>query len=474
MIGNWHIYLVICTVGLVIAVIIANIRRIKNLLHFGTAFLCLMYITYVIRPYLAYTISDGMTFLNIYLPGTSELVVHDLDRMALAFILSILFFSVGYRLLKRPDITINSINDKAQKVNKFKLFRIFAILLIIIGYFSFIWARRGFLSEGSAEYIRYSGGVVFANTTGYIEYANYLIVAGAILFYASTRKFGITLLLTTPWLINQIYTGWQRYMFLNLAIGLAIVAIINPIRSKIKVKIKIQAISAVIILVTAFSLLLLMRNNRMFARTGGSLEDILQSTISVPIDQTLGDFAGFEGAWYSIHYFDSIKPYYGASIFYRYLILPIPRLLWPEKPLKVEFTWASLFSTGTNTTKWRSALINADDYVWYNTAVKGSIGYALEEWGWIGIPINFFFTGLFFALIEKKFILSDFSPAWISTYAATYALITAQGRNDLFEFLLVFLLIFYLPFIFIQYINNHHKRVLLRYKINFEYKIDNN
>jgi hypothetical protein len=145
-----------------------------------------------------------------------------------------------------------------------------------------------------------------------------------------------------------------------------------------------------------------------------------------------------------------VNPYFGASIIYRFFVLPIPRLLWTEKPLKAEFTWDYVVEGSVESSRWRAGLTKIDDFIWFNTAVKGSIGYALEEWGWFGIPINFFITGLFFGYVEKRFLASRFTPAWLATFGVTFALVTMQGRSDLFEFLIVYLLIFYCPYWLIE------------------------
>jgi hypothetical protein len=446
--AEWNGYLFVCTCGLAVAVFVAGFKRVRNLLHFAAAFFGLMYITFVIRPYLSYTFGHGMSFLDLYLPGTSAMVHQDLDKLAIAFVLSVLFFAVGYRWLRRPNLSISMVHFSDASANPSRLFRKFSLGLIVFGYASFLVAQRGFFSESAAEYTRYAGGVVFANTTGYLEYANYLVVAGVILYFASTGRLGRALILALPWLLNQIYVGWQRYMFLNLAIGLAVVAVFRLPNAKTNVK--RQVVGAVGLGIAALVLLLIMRGNRMFFQQGISIVDLAQTSTSSPVDEIFGDFSGFEGTWYTVHYADKIEPYYGTSIIYRNSVLLIPRLLWPDKPLKVEFTWSSLLGGLDSSNRWRAGLTNVDDYVWYNTAVKGAIGYALEEWGWPGLAINFFITGLFFAFVERRFGRSNFSPAWLAAYGATYALVSMQGRNDLFEFLIIYFLIFYLPFMVIQ------------------------
>lgn len=445
---DWNWYLLICSLSTTAAVLIAGTKRLQSLLHFGPGLLGLLYITYVLRPYLAYTFGSGMSFFDLYLPGASSLVERDIGLLSLCFSSAVIFFSLGYRCLSRPYIDQPYLQSKANFPGNRVIFRDFALLLVLAGYVSFFFAQRsGIFSSGTVEYTRYAGGVVFTNTTGYIEYANYLVVSGTILWYASTRKLILSLVLASPWVINQIYSGWQRYMFLNLAIGLMVVAIASGKQTKKSTR--LQTGGAILLAITALAILITMRSQRDFLQQGKTISNTVQTASSLPADALLGDFSGFEGTWYTIHTFSSVEPFFGASIIYRNFLLPIPRIIWKEKPLKAEFTWSSLMN-GKSSLRWRDGLSNPDDYVWYNTAVKGSIGYALEEWGWLGIPLNFFLTGLFFAFIERRFAASDLSPAWMAAHGATYALVTMQGRNDIFEFLLVYAFIFYIPYSIIQ------------------------
>ena len=443
---QWFGYLVVCTFGLVVAVWIIGPRRVLNISHYAALFLGIMFVTYVIRPVVAYVFGQGMTFLELYLSAPSWVVVEQIVPLGLAFVGSVVSFALGYRLVRRHDLESGLSTDAV--VNALA-FRTSALILIFLGYASFLVARRGFLSSSDVVYNQYAGGVVYANTTGYIEYANYLVVAGALLYYASTRRLLLTLLLAGPWVINQVYDGWSRYMYLNLAIGLAAIAILGSGDSKRRSDGR-QWTPILLVLGTVL-LIILIRGNRNFARQGASMTEVVMSSRTLSLDQQLGDFAGFEGTWYTMSEIGNITPRYGAGIVYQFFVLPIPRLLWPSKPLKPEFSLATLYYGGNpGNSIWRGSVGGDSDFLWYNTAVKGSIGYALEEWGWPGIFINFFLTGLLFAWIERAVMRSNRSPAWLAFYGSAYALVSMQGRNDIFEFLLVYALVFFFPYWFIQ------------------------
>jgi hypothetical protein len=446
-IDDWSAYLLCCIGGLVVAMLIIGRRRLFNRFHFAALFLGLMFITYVIRPVLSYWSGTGMSFLDFYLNGASALVARDIGSLALAFSGAVIFFALGYRWLNRPTLqaeTIKSVSSPSAD----KAYRRYALFLIIVGYASFLFARRGFLpTDSTVEYARYAGGTVYANTTGYLEYANYLVPAGVILYFASTKSLLRSLALSAPWFASLLLNGYARYMFLNLGVGLLAVGFVEY--AGVRMGRRTQVLLATMA-VSALLLLLAMRGNRQFLQSGDSAIDAFNTTFSQPVDAALGDFAGFEGTWYTIYTLDTLTPRYGTGIIYNLVFQQIPRVLWTDKPLGVQFTWGAVLGN-EDTSIWEGSMAATSDSIWFNTAVKGSIGYALEEWGWLGIAVNFFLTGLFFGWAEKRFAISSHSAAWVAFYASVYAFIIMQGRNALFDYLNIYFLVFFLPYWIGQY-----------------------
>lgn len=114
---------------------------------------------------------------------------------------------MGYRWLRRPDLEFDLLRQNSNADLQF--FQRFALLLIVAGDGkAFLLSSRNPFDFRQAEYIRYTGGVVYGNTTGYVEFANYFVVSGALLYFAATKKLARTLILAMPWLISQIYFGW--------------------------------------------------------------------------------------------------------------------------------------------------------------------------------------------------------------------------------------------------------------------------
>jgi hypothetical protein len=447
MTDDWTAYLLLCTGGLVVAMLIIGRRRIFNRFHFAALFLGLMYITYVVRPVLAYWSGTGLSFLDFYLNGASVLVARDIGPLALAFSGAVIFFALGYRWLNRATLQADTVKPISNP-SADKAYRRYALFLIVVGYASFLFAKRGFLpTDSTIEYARYAGGTVYANTTGYLEFANYLVPAGAILYFASTKALLRSLVLAAPWFANLLLFGYARYMFLNLGVGLLVVGFVEFAGAGMGRR--TQALLATLV-VAALLLLLAMRGDRQFLQSGNSAIDAFNTTFSQPVDSALGDFAGFEGTWYTIHTLDTFTPRYGTGIIYNLVFQQIPRIVWADKPLGVQFTWGGILGT-EDTSVWQGSMAATSDSIWFNTAVKGSIGYALEEWGWLGIAVNFFLTGLFFGWVEKRFAASSHSAAWVAFYASVYGFIIMQGRNALFDYLNIYFLAFFLPYWIGQY-----------------------
>ena len=329
-----------------------------------------------------------------------------------------------------------------------------------MGYSSYLFAHRGFLGlgGGEVEYLITDSGTIFSNTTGYIEQANYLVVTGMLLYYASTRKLYLTLLMGAPWGINQVFFGYTRFMLIAASIGLMAVWLITREKTR---KTNSQGVVVVGLAISLILLLILMRSNRLFMREGESLGTLLENFSTSRVDNSLGDFSGFEGTGFVIDTMVYRIPLYGSNIVYNLLIKPIPRFIWKGKILQRDFTLSNIFTNKPYSSQMFTKLGLSED-VWYRGPVRGSIGYSLEEWGWPGLFINFFFTGLILSWVCAQIIRKiDNNPSWIATYAAMYGLVTMLGRNDIFYLLTNHILLFFIPYAITNwYLNRYAYRSL--------------
>jgi len=126
---------------------------------------------------------------------------------------------------------------------------------------------------------------------------------------------------------------------------------------------------------------------------------------------------GFEQFIYRLQRAD--PPQLGTFYLYYLMIAPIPRLIWPGKPLPLEFS-----SMVLGHTFW------ADPAFW--TSTNGSIGEAYRQWGWFGIPFEFFLTGFLIRTAEEWRKRRGTSSAVLLAYAGIYAMITQTSRDSIF------------------------------------------
>lgn len=448
---SWDEYLLLCTGGVILAGSVIGWKRVIDIRNYSAAFLLVMYTTYVIRPYAAYTFDKGLITLEPYLPGMSYMAERDNGILALIFCAALFFFALGYRFAYWRYSRVARITHPAGELSSraLILYSHFSLLIILAGYSSFFLARRGFLGFGGGpiKYIQTDSGTILGNTTGYLELANYLVITGLLLYYASTRKLHWALLFAAPWIINQIYFGWARFMLIVLGLGLLGVWLAHGYERRVSLR---QGLLVLSIAVLSITLLILMRSNREFLRQGESFDVLVEGLQTSSVDNALGDFSGFEGTWFVVSTMGNRRPLFGSSMVYNILIKPIPRLLWRGKPLLREFTWYDLFQDQSYQSYLYTTLGVSED-LWYKGPVRGSIGYALEEWGWAGIAMTFIITGLFLGWIQSRVSRANWNnPAWIAAYAATYGMIGMLGRNDLFYLLTHHILLFYLPYFLIN------------------------
>lgn len=448
---SWTEYLLLCMAGVLAAGFIIGWKRVINVRNYPFAFILLMFVTYVVRPYAAYTFGKGLVQLEPYLPGISYMAERDNAILAILFCAALIFFALGYRLMyRRYSRLVESIPHPQELSDEaLNIFTRASIFLILAGYISFFFARRGFLGLGGGpvEYIQTNSGTILGNTTGYIELANYLVITGLLLYYASTRKLYWTLFFAAPWIINQVYFGWSRFMLIILGLGLMGVWLARRYDHRVTIK---QGMLVFSLAMVSVGMLIFMRSNREFLRQGESIDVLIEGVQTTSVDNALGDFSGFEGTWFMVSTIGYRTPMYGSSIVYNLLIKPIPRILWRGKLLLREFTWYDIFTDRSYEAYLYSTLGTSED-LWYQGPVRGSIGYALEEWGWAGVAINFILTGIFLGWVQMRVLSANRNnPVWIATYAATYGLIGMLGRNDLFGVLTNHILLFYLPYALIN------------------------
>jgi hypothetical protein len=423
---QWLIYAVISGGGMVLAIHLVGFNKCVNPRFFAFPFLFFMGMTYVIRPPLIYVFGEGYEYSAIY-----DIPIERLPLVAVIVAVSFLSFSLGYRLFTPRSY----LRARTWAPLKSTALSLFGFLMVAVGYVA-LYTRGGGTLGNTAVIETMAGGTINRAGTSFIDLASLFIPSGLTLLFAGRLSPWLLGLLSVPFVVSSVFAGYNRYIFLLYLVSIAVIAIIRHPRFEIT-----KRLGVLILVGAAFFLFALVGANRVMFVETGSLKESYSSLKIGGVNRLLGDFAGFEGTIYAINRREESPVSYGARNFYNIFILPIPRLLWPNKPLPPEFSWRYLYAgealEGYRTTEYM---------LFYNTQVRGHIGYALEDWGWGGAFVTFFLTGLIYGWVEKKFWLSNGNPCALAAYAVFYGLLLYSGRNSITDNLVRFIIYFFVPY----------------------------
>jgi hypothetical protein len=147
-------------------------------------------------------------------------------------------------------------------------------------------------------------------------------------------------------------------------------------------------------------------------KSGADPQDMLQTYLG-----TNSSVTGFET---TLDYLVNDKrAELGTQYLYYYVFQPIPRIVWAGKG--TPFTWPEDLLG-----------ISTDPLLALIGAAPGSIGMAYQQWGWLGIPIELFLTGL---IIRKGEEMARRRPSALHVqlaYVGLYAMVPQLGRDSLF------------------------------------------
>jgi hypothetical protein len=430
---EWLIYAAVVCAGVGLTVALIGPRRALSVRHLALPYLAVTVVTYLLRPLLVVGLGGGFWFLDRYFYACSRFDGMMLPLMGLSVAAAMLSFGLGYRALRRPPI-VAAAPGAAESGAHASRSALAAMAIILVGYASFAVSHRGFvgISENALVYSRHQGMGAYANSNGYFEMANYLVVTGAILLFAATNRLWLAALVSAPWLYNQVFFGWSRHKALALVVGILAVQILRGGR-RVAPRTRLLATAGAACLVLLG--LVAMRQNRFFLSEGRDIGQTASETFSMPIDRATGDLDGFEPAWVTLHQVATLDKTYGLEILYTCFVVLVPRQLWPGKPWPTDFTWSRLFD---------AEHAPAQDK-WPVGAVRGSIGDALRDWGWPGLFIDFYLTGLLLGWAERRYVRTGRTPAATAAYAAAFALVPLLGRDGVWHILPDYVYLFLVP-----------------------------
>jgi len=384
-------------------------------------------LTYLLRPVGTEILGDTLLYDWLKI-GT---IKDHWQVMAFAVSLAIICFSIGYRIsINRAGAEPADVPHEGIHIVGAEAVRKVMWGLLIWGYalFVFGFGTGSIESEGAGIAGARDIGV-YTHNTAWLVQSDLFVSTGTTLYYLITGDLRMSLLIAAPWLMERLLYGWGRnfiigHFFALMAvyflrarfkrssgpkhkqfalIGLAVVVIVAlfPILGTLRALKSDLHISA-----TSFS-----KDALVMVGQGVSGEDMVESYFG-----TSSDICGFEQSIY--HLVTDRRPEWGTQYLYMFFIQPIPRIIWPGKG--ISFDWP-LWLLGID---WNPRVTSIG-------MAAGAIGMAFEQWGWIGIPAEYLFTGWFFGWIEEKTRRRPNAAHLQLAYAGFYSSLPQVGRCTL-------------------------------------------
>jgi len=258
------------------------------------------------------------------------------------------------------------------------------------------------------------------------------VSTGSLLYYIMTGRLAFSLLLAAPWMMQRVMYGWGRSYLLGHFFGLMAMYFIRAraAGSRLKAKQVVMIGFGVLVVLCMFPFLGMMRGMKQQLGLNASSfsGDLVRMTMTQtdPLDMmqtylgTNSAISGFEPSYY--HLTVDTRPKWGTVYLYQYIFQPIPRVLFPGKG--DGYSWA------------RDLLgVDVDPRVIAIGMAPGAVGGAFEEWGWIGIPAEFLFTGWLIGWAEKRARRKPRLPYVQVGYAGLYSMMQAMGRSPLLNWI---------------------------------------
>ncbi|MCC7205219.1 MAG: hypothetical protein IT441_09075 [Phycisphaeraceae bacterium] len=143
------------------------------------------------------------------------------------------------------------------------------------------------------------------------------------------------------------------------------------------------------------------------------------------LDLLRGQDTGPAGLWTIENYPDRIPPRHLMTIRY-FLVYPVPRAWWPQKPLPLSIQLPELANIPG--VPWGQLTIGA-----------GFIGNAQAEGGWYALILYALLTGLFLRFLDRLILNSVYSPFVVLPVASALGQMLALARGEPSSFAFIFI-----------------------------------
>ncbi len=313
-----------------------------------------------------------------------------------------LFFVIGYCLAPRPSHSTVWLQRLTDRVWDPKRLLIFALLIVPIStvFFALLVNEVGADLSNIEEFSRKrfakadSGASERLHTREYYFYrgayiSKFLLYAMLTWVVANRRSF------FSGWGILIAITGLQSLivpLFIDNRAGVVLI-VVDAIVIACLLKKQITYNQVLIPAVFAVVLIALMLGNR--SQSGGGAINIVEQTL-------VGrDFMDVAKTAHIINAVPNTVPYlYGESL-YGWLVAPIPRSMWRDKPMWIEMPVLIM-----------QTVFAGQDAKGANSIPPGLIAELYMNFGWVGVCVGMFFAGM-----ALRFIFLIFDPLQSNAFA---------------------------------------------------------
>jgi hypothetical protein len=388
-------------------------------------YLLIFLATYILRPSLSEFTGD----LELYQALRIGSFEDHWQLMTIAVPLAIITFGIGYAVAAPSRTGMPNRSASAQnRIDPHKV-RILIFILISLGYFALAVGWKTGAMDPDTDVQRGLTQGVYTHNTAWFAQDDLFISTGSILYYILTKDLGMSLLLSAPWMMFRIIYGWGRSHLLGHFFSLMAVYYLGPRtkrRSGTTKSMQVTTIGLAMFLILAlFPLMSMVRGLRRtlnvnsimskdvlrMVAQGSDSQDLIQSYMG-----TNSSITGFEQTL--SHLLTDSRSEMGVTYLYCFFLKPIPRIVWPGKGTSV--TWVQ-----------RLRGIDYDPFLALISAASGSIGFAYREWGWLGIPFEFLFTGWVLRKAEETVRRRVNRFDLLLAYAGLYGMLPQLGRDTL-------------------------------------------
>jgi hypothetical protein len=403
-------YASITLLALLAVLAIAGVRRAFRLTNLIGWYLLVFFLTYVLRP----AVADWTQDFQLY----DLLSIAPLDqqwfKMTSAVCLSLACLGAGYYFARNRRNERRIFDAPSPHTERANLF--IAIGLILWGYLALLLSRGVEVTDMGNGY----GGA--SGTTFWLLSSDIFVSVGSTLLYILNRRLVTSLLISLPWLLLRLGSGYARIAIIGHAMSLIAVwgmtsaTVRESTVERVRQKIQLIVLLAGLVFVVLVIFPALGKNRGFFSKgvTSQTVNDALAvNQTADDVEHSLGDLAGFET---TLYFLQLDQPVWGTYYLYMYFLKPIPRVIYPEKGFP-----------DTLAQEWFGVVRDRN----YDGQDAGCIGWAFQQWSWGGIVFEFLLTGWCLRKLED---LRDSRPhtTWILlAYSGFFSLLPQLGRDSL-------------------------------------------